>query len=292
MLAPDKPSIRAMEIHTLRAEWQTADANHFKIGDAPPGWPNMRIVTIDPNTEVVGAAYEVKLDCEGIADDSDFIMTGLVENETEEGFDELAVTIFTREKNDPRWLKGGRLTNEAGQVLVGYENMYIAARNPQQHRAKGYWAIGLTLKGLLKAKAYKRRIQGASVSSSSVTDPASVTYINEPNYGSTYPPVYLGTSTTVTFLENTNVEYEAGSVSLTDSWVCIGTPPTDKIGQCWSPPSPPDVSYSVWPGQNYKYFFPIGWMCNSMPGEQIPGTNIWFLSSTFVYKLPRIAAPV
>lgn len=273
------------EVHTLSCRWQTPSAEYFKTGDAPPFYPNMRIITTSEEPEIINESYVVDFDCEGILGDDTFIELGMSESQPEEGWDEVSLSIFTREPDDPRWARGARLMNEAGAVVPGFENMYITSRMPKRHRAKGYHEIDLTLKGLRLAKPFKRRINGAVTSSSAVFPDGIV--LSAPYYFG-YPPVYTGSDATVGGVGTFDIEYEAATLALVDTWICKGDPPTDKIGGFWTPPSPPDILVTTLPGDVYKYYFPFGWKCTGMPCEQLPGTDLFLVSSSFSYQVNRM----
>lgn len=111
-LAPDKPSRRAFEVHALEQRWQAIDRDQFTIGDAPPDFPNMRITVIDPETEIDDMAYEIRLQCEGILDDSSYLLLGFDEACPESGWDTLSATIYTTDRGATRWQKGQRWQDE------------------------------------------------------------------------------------------------------------------------------------------------------------------------------------
>lgn len=288
ILKPNKPVRRAREVHTLSAMWQTPSANYFKVGDAPPFAPSMRIILVDEEPEIEGAAYEVRLDCEGILDaDKDHIELDYSYQTPEEGWDELRLRVYTATPDDPRWAKGARLMNEAGQVYTNMGNMYITSRSAKAARAKGYWELDLTVKGVLGTKPYKRRLQGAVTSSDVQYASGTETVLTAPLYGG-YPPTLLEGEASLSSGLALNVEFEAATLSLTDSWLSATPPPTEYIGTFWTPPSPPDVTIWSLPADGYKWFFPWGWKCTSMPCENLAGTGLWLISSTFVYQTPTI----
>lgn len=105
---PDKIVSRAREIHTLLGSWQTETRDYFKVGQAPPGYPNMRIVEVDPEEEIEGQAYDTKISCEGISTDDSWLEINYEEDLPEENFDAINVTIYTRDPADARWRKGAR----------------------------------------------------------------------------------------------------------------------------------------------------------------------------------------
>lgn len=112
-LAPDKPVEKALDIHTLNQRWQAPSRRQFRLGAAPPGWPNMRIVGVDPTEEIEEEAYELRLDCEGILDDREYLITSHEEELPEEGWDTINLTVYTRDHGNVAWRKGSRLQGDA-----------------------------------------------------------------------------------------------------------------------------------------------------------------------------------
>lgn len=112
-LKPDKPRRNAREIHGLQGFWQTDRENYFKLGDAPPDRPNMRIVEIESDLEIENNAYEQRVQCEGILDDSSWIETGYEEDLPEEGWDTINLNVYTRDAAAERWRKGSRIETDA-----------------------------------------------------------------------------------------------------------------------------------------------------------------------------------
>ena len=89
------------------------------------------------------------------------------------------------------------------------------------------------------------------------------------------------------------IEYDAATISLSDTYISISAPPTEYIGQFWNPPSPPTVTVMSLSGAATKYFYPFGWKCTSMNAEQIPGTTLWLITVNFAYQvlsMPTTAA--
>lgn len=147
----------------------------------------------------------------------------------------------------------------------------------------------LTYRGLESQKPYKRRINGAVTSSNSQFD--GYTLLSSTIWED-FPPV---DSTTTGVLSGTDidVEYDSATLSLSDTYLSSDPPPTDKIGQFWTPPDAPDVSVFSLSGTGIKYFYPFGWKCTSMPAEQLPGTDIWLITVNYTYQpisIPTTAA--
>ena len=247
----------------------------------------MRIVEVEEDCEVVGQAYEQRLTCEGILDNAEsatYLELDRVERSPEEGWDELALRIFTRDPDNARWAKGSRYTDDAGATVPGFTNLFVTDRNPTRHRAKDYWMLELTLKGLKTSKEYKRRINGNVTSSTSrFAGYLSVSADRWQNF----PPTDSGTDNILagTDLE---VEYDSATVQISDTYIYADDPPFDKIGQPWTPPDPPDVTVLTISGESIKYFFPFGWKCSAMPAEKLAGANVWLVTVNYVYQVASI----
>ena len=112
-LLPDRPVMRDQEVHTLAQRWQAPSRNQFRIGAIPDGWPGMRIVAVEPEEEIEDAAYELRIDCEGIADGSDYLELDHVEDSGEEGWDVVAKRLYLTAPDAARWRKGEQLQADA-----------------------------------------------------------------------------------------------------------------------------------------------------------------------------------
>lgn len=290
MLQPSRPVRRAREVHQLSDRWQCETKDYFKLGDAHPHYPGMRVVSVDEKCEIVDEAYEVALESEGIADEGvDFLDLDFSERQPDEGWDEVRVRIFTREPDAERWRKGARIqSNASGVIAPGYENLYIVDRGARKHRAAGYWELELLLKGLKEEKPFRRRINGAVTTTSTRFTGAMVStkYVD-------YPPTSDGTASLSG--SDLEVEVDAAGVTVSDTMLWEGDPPTEIIGGFWAPPDPPGVTFSVPTGEATKYFFPWGWKCVSMNAERLPvdGVTLWLVTFNFIYQpatMPTTAA--
>lgn len=358
-LEPDKLQRRPREIHTLEGRWQTSSETYFALQSPPPGYSNMRIVEIDPTTEIPDAQYDLKIKAEGIRDSSTFIELDQFFQETEEGWDEGTQEIFTASPTSARWARGARLQADdllnvaatasadlltkvdhgmqTGQCFSiafasGYgglttgssyyaivissstlkaattkanalagtainitsdgtaatvtpflyekEFLFITARVDHPHRARDFHVLTLQLKGLIGSKPWKRRIStSAQTVSTKVTGALSLTadkYIG-------YPPVDTGTDASLTGTD-LELEYDLPGVSITDTLVTTTAPPTDLIGQFWSPTDPPSTGGFTIFADAYRYHVPFGWKCTNLQSEQIPGQQIWLVSVTWAYQ--------
>jgi len=144
----------------------------------------------------------------------------------------------------------------------------------------------LVWRGLEETKPYKRTINGAAVSSTS-RFVGLVTLTSDILIG--YPPTDSGSDASLSGTD-LEVEYDAASLSLTDTYLTTTEPPTEYIGQFWSPPSPPDVVVLsiTTTGAPLKYYWPYGWKVDSMPIEKIPGCDVWTVSINYRYQVPSI----
>jgi hypothetical protein len=109
----------ARAIHSLRQRWQAPSRTQFAIGDAPEDWPNMRIVSREPSEEIAGAAYDIRLTCEGILDSRTWIELDRTDSDPSEGWDNLSLRIFTRDATAARWARGAQLQSDAITGVIG-----------------------------------------------------------------------------------------------------------------------------------------------------------------------------
>lgn len=283
-LQADKLVSRAREIDTLSQMWQAPSREQFAIGTAPDGWPGMRIVEIEPSEEIEGQAYEIKLVCEGIADtDRFFIETDYEESTPEEGWDEIRRVVFTRDPDHAWFSKGAQIVSEiTGVVIPGHENLYITDRAVRRHRANGYFEVSMVLKGIKGAKPYKRRISGNVTTSVSRAE-GTLGIIGD-RYED-FPPVDSGTNDSLGLSDGDEVEYDAASIEVSDTHLLAAAPPTDYVGQPWTPPDPPDVVVLTLYGEKVKKFWPFGWFCRSMPCEKLAGTNLWVVTVNYTFRI-------
>lgn len=279
---------QARGIDSFETAWMAPTRNEstLAIGAPAPGHPYMRIVRARREQDSESAWYHA-LTCEGIAGNLDFKELGRVDNEPEEGFDEIRLTVFTRTPDDSRWRRGQRLFRSPTDPTppVGYENMYIMDRGKVWAEAEGYYQLPLVLKGLIgSTKLGKRRISSSSESSESRF--SGFTVLAGDMYTG-YPPVDSGLNAS---LSGTGlaVEYDSPSIIVTDTIVTTTEPPTDYIGRFWAPDDPPDVSYLTLSGTGTKYFFPFGWKCIGMQIEKLTGVNVWFVVVSWAYQRPTV----
>ena len=165
-------------------------------------------------------------------------------------------------------------------IPVGFEFMFIAERGHRVHRARDYYMLDLTLRGVKGAKPYKRRINGAVTSSASTFDGYTLLTAD---IWENFPPTDSGSNATLSGTD-LDLEYDSASISISDSYLSSEPPPTDKVGQFWTPPDAPDVSVLTLSGVGTKYFFPFGWKCASMPAEKLAGADVWIITVNYIYQ--------
>lgn len=144
----------------------------------------------------------------------------------------------------------------------------------------------LTYRGIESSKPYKRTVNGAVTSSTSKF----VGYVSLTSDILTgYPPTDSGSDAALSQTDVV-VEFDAATLSLTDTYVTNVEPPTEYIGQFWAPPSPPDVFVISMSGTGapLKYYWPYGWKVDSMPFEKMPGRDLWIVSINYRYQVPSI----
>ena len=142
----------------------------------------------------------------------------------------------------------------------------------------------LAWRGLEEDKPYRRSINGQVVSSTSKF----AGYISlSDNIYENYPPTDSTLNATLAGTD-LDIEYDAATISLSDTYLSSSEPPTEYIGQFWTPPDPPDVTIMSLSGEATKYFYPFGWKCVSMNAEQIPGRTMWLITANFAYQVPTM----
>jgi hypothetical protein len=142
--------------------------------------------------------------------------------------------------------------------------------------------------GLEETKPYRRSINGQVVTSNSQFD--GLTILTD-DVWQNYPPTDSGSNAILSGTD-LDIEYDAATLSLSDTYISTSAPPTEYIGQFWTPPSPPTVTILSLAGTGTKYFYPFGWVCKSMNAEQIPGTTLWLITVNFAYQVPSIPTNV
>ena len=108
---------RSREPDTISVQFQDVSAAAFQKGSTIAGFDYMPIV--DRERTPSGPVYLYRLQLEGIEDAAvEWIETDYEESETEEGWDEIHRTIFTRNPDAAVWRKGTRLLVDAALTGV------------------------------------------------------------------------------------------------------------------------------------------------------------------------------
>lgn len=118
-LRSDTPRRRSKQIDELEQTWCMSSADAYTIGAAPPDYPNMRIVDIDPTDTFEGSSHALRLQCEGILDDSTHLVLGFDADCPETGWDILNVTALTATPAATRWQKGQRWQSDPITGITG-----------------------------------------------------------------------------------------------------------------------------------------------------------------------------
>jgi len=282
----DFPRRRAQSLHELEQSWCMDSLTDYTVGDAPPDYPKMRIVDIEPLDTYDGGSVALRLLCEGILGDEDYLILSQRERQPEEGWDVVDLVVATLTPDEPRWLKGARLQTEEGIPLADYQNLWLVDRDMDHHRAAGFKILALSFKGLKGSKPYKRRINGNVVTSVSRFD--GYTVLTGDRYQN-FPPTDSGTNDSIAG-DSIEIEYDAASLTVSDTYITTTEPPTQYIGQPWTPPDAPDVTVLVLVGEATKYFWPFGWYCNSMPCEKlaVDGQDAWIVTVNYAFRVASI----
>lgn len=286
-IEPERLVSRHREPDSVSLSYQAESADAYAIGAEIDGLANLPIVERERTKD--GPLYLYRLLLEGIADPAKFFVeTDYEESSPEEGWDEIRRVVFTRDPDHYWFTKGERLVDENTNIVIeGFENLYITDRTKRKHRAAGYYEVAMTLKGLKGAKTYKRRISGNVVTSVTRSE-GSIGIVGD-RYEN-FPPVDSGTNDSLSLSDGDEVEYDAASLQISDTHITASPPPTEYIGQPWTPPDPPDVVVLSLYGEKVKKFWPFGWVCNSMPCEKlgVAGADLWLVTVNYTFKVPTI----
>lgn len=250
-------------LDSLDVAWQTRNRDDFRVGFAPPEHPHMRIVEREPNRN--GPVWTQRLRCEGILGHVPYKLLPYRSNSPEEGFDEIDQPVITREPGSALWARGAQ--------LPGFPTMWITDRAPAQHRAYGYYDLGLRLKGIIEGKPAKRRIGTQTFTWSG--DEIEWAMIQQGVVG--WPPVAGGLFMGGFGLKNWEVDQPG--ISVTDTLLSLSPPPTWLVPGFWVPPDAPPLNLVPYvASENPRYHWPHGWHCANLQSEQVLNVACWFIS--------------
>lgn len=283
----DVPRRRAQELHELEQYWCVSSLADFTVGTAPPDYPKMRIIDIEPLDTFDGSSVAVRLSCEGILGDETWLELSHRESHPEEGWDMLNLVVATLTPDDPRWAKGAQIQTDERVPVAGYQRLWIADREEEKYRAKDFYILSLTFKGLRHDKPFKRRINTSSQTVAHDSYPGII-------YTSIYqgfPPVDVGTATfgPPVVPGTMAAEFDLPQISVTDTFVSTTPPPTDYVPGYWIPSDAPTVtiiSTGYGDPDAFTYHYPSGWKVLNLQSEQLAGQSIWLISLTWGYQIP------
>jgi hypothetical protein len=277
MIEPEDLVIRARGLDSTVQVWLTDNEDTFAAGGAPKGRPHMRIKEVQ--TKADGPRFIHRVQAEGLAKAADKVEAMRL-RQPEEGWDEGPMEILT--------------TNPAayapGNALPGYATMWIVGTEKEDLNGH-VWRVSIEAKGILAAKARKRRITG-NTSTQNFTDGAILGYV--PGSSPPFTPFKdeNGTFTGWTDARFTNMD--TSTVVVVDTILTTTPPPTDKIPGHLTPENAPavhDIFGYAWNfGTGVFFNWPWGWTLKSIQSEQLLDKSIWLTTITteFVPKLkPR-----
>jgi len=271
---------RARQIHEIEQTWDMDSPDAFTLGDAPPDYPNMRIVEIDPLDTYTSGSHALRIQCEGFLGSETYIETYRRESQPEEGWDTMQLGIITLDPNHPRWRKGAQLQNDGGIVLAGFDRMWITDREAEELRAKDFQQLSLTFKGLRYDKAVKRRINTTAQALSDGNFDSAI--LIQPVFtGPASNPTLAGSKT---YLMGGAMEFDLPQISVTDTMISTSAPPTSLVPSDWIPPDAPPITVLSLSGGADIYHLPNGWKVLNLVSEQIAGQALWLISITWGYQ--------
>lgn len=115
----DLPRRRSQQIDELEQTWCMDSPDAFQLGQAPPDYPSMRIVEIEPLDTYTGLSHALRIRAEGLLDGSGYRILSHDEGMPSRGWDEVTRQIYTRLPNAPAFLKGGQLMGTALTGVTG-----------------------------------------------------------------------------------------------------------------------------------------------------------------------------
>jgi hypothetical protein len=259
----------------------SANEDFVVPGSALPGYPHMRAVDVQPeqvgdvwifaNTEYKGFKNPAEL----------WRIFSRSKNSPSEGFDNMTITLGTREPSHARFAKGATAPTR-DDVPAEYPNMFIMDRAEEQtditdtNDASLYSVISLNLRGLLGTKPYTRRVSCAAQTIS----PAGNWFV--------YDTINEAGETIEGFSPEEGaqpVEISLAKLVVTDSFVTTTTPPFGGIPGSITPPEAPDFTdLNFWTTGSYRYHWPFGWRRASITAEKLPGVSVWFWSVAYEFQ--------
>lgn len=253
------------------------DENFIVPGSPLPGYPHMKAVDVAP--EQVGDVWNfIGTEYKGFKDPAEtWRLFGKVKNSPSEGFDNLTVTIGTKEPGHARFARGANCPT-SGDTPTTMPYMWIVDRTDEETDICNeagealYEVLNLNLRGLLGYKPYVRR-----VTTSNNTLAPSDNFIMYDSMNA-LGEIISGNSS----YGSQPHELSLAKILVTDSFVTTSTPPFGGIPGNVTPVDAPAWTTLSFSGvTNYRYYWPHGWRRANIQAEKIPGQSCWAWSVTY-----------
>ena len=249
-------------------------------GSALPSYPHMRAVDVSP--EQVGDVWVFNgTEYRGFKSAAETWRKFSVSKASpSEGFDNMAMTIGTREPNHARFSRGATAPTK-DDVPPEFPNMFIMDKTDEEtdiadtNGSPFYHILNLQLRGLLGDKPFTRRVSCASQ-----------TMTPEGNW--IIYSTYNEEGEVVTGLSahgSVPVEISLAKLVVTDSFVTLTEPPFGGIpGNLTPDDAPAFTDFTFWTSGSVRYHWPFGWRRASITAEKLPGVSVWFWSVVYEYQ--------
>lgn len=268
VLEPDKLVTRPRGLDQLTRVVQSSRRDAFSNDSRISGYPFMRIKEVETTTEVEGEAYVHRIQAEGLAAGTTKLERSGI-RQPEEGWDEGPLEYITADPD--RFV--------VGDLVEGYDSLWIVAKESEAIN-DAVFRVSLSTKGILAAKARKRRItvnnQPVSSSTTLALDNA-MTFKNEAG-------VFSG------WTDQRHTALDASRVVVVDTLLTTSPPPTDKLPGHLTPENAPPVldifALSWWSTAGFTFNWPWGWSLKGINSEQLLDKSLWVTTITTEY-VPR-----
>lgn len=194
-LEPDKRSERLRGLDAVYGHWQTDSPRSFRKGSVPPGYPHMRIKSCDTIDWIDGLDHEHRWEADGLIDGADKLDADRM-SQPEEGWDVGTLAFLT--------VRPEAYVQHSSHPL--YPSLVI--QDLEKENLNGYVSrVSCSCRGIYLPKAVKRRY---STNGKEITVTAIIPTVDD-------DPLLYRTP--------------QQRLQMTERFLLLGDPPTDKIGQ-------------------------------------------------------------